>query len=139
MGRDFAEKHKHDAVINERIRDEILKAVQEERLACVLAFQMADKLGVLPSEVGRTLDLMNLKLNQCQLGLFGYMPNKKIVRAEEPAPEIRDAILAVSEDGRISCKTAWEIAARFNVPKINVSNACEAMKIRIKPCQLGAF
>ncbi|OQX03061.1 MAG: hypothetical protein BWK80_56535 [Desulfobacteraceae bacterium IS3] len=73
------------------------------------------------------------------MGLFGYSPDKKIVKAEEPAPEIREAILSASEDGRISCNTAWDIAARFNIPKITVSNACEGMKIRIKPCQLGAF
>lgn len=139
MQKKFSDKHGSDTVLNERIRDEVLKAAQDKRLPCVLAFKISGKLGVLPSEVGKTVDLMNLKLNQCQLGLFGYTPDKKIVKAEEPAPEVREAILSVSEDGRMSCKTAWEISARFGIPKITVSNACEGMKIRIKPCQLGAF
>ncbi|HAO22658.1 MAG TPA: hypothetical protein DCQ37_20680 [Desulfobacteraceae bacterium] len=139
MQKKFSDKHGKDTVLNECIRDEILKAAQDNRLSCVIAFQIAEKLGVLPSELGKTLDLMDFRLNQCQMGLFGYSPDKKIVKAEEPAPEIREAILSASEDGRISCNTAWDIAARFNIPKITVSNACEGMKIRIKPCQLGAF
>jgi hypothetical protein len=139
MQKKFSDKHDRDTVLDEHIRDEVLKAAQDKRLSCALAFKLAEKLGVLPSVLGKTVDLMDFRLNQCQLGLFGYTPNKKIVRAEEPVSEIREAILSASEDGRLSCNAAWEIAARFNISKIAVSNACEGMNIKIKPCQLGAF
>jgi hypothetical protein len=43
------------------------------------------------------------------------------------------------EDDRISCKSAWNVATRLNLAKIDVSNACEALGIKICKCQLGAF
>ena len=39
----------------------------------------------------------------------------------------------------LTCHQAWSIASRFKVPKMTVSAACEALEIKIKPCQLGAF
>ena len=36
-------------------------------------------------------------------------------------------------------KKAWEIAKRFEISKMKVSSVCEQLKIKIKPCQLGAF
>jgi hypothetical protein len=138
MRDNFAEKHP-DAVISERIRDKILTSAEEGRLTCAAAFGIAEKLNISASEVGKTLDLMNFRLNKCQLGLFGYSPDRKIVTAEEPSSELRQTIAAAAHDGRLSCKEVWEIAERMNLPKMSVGNACESMKIRIKPCQLGAF
>ena len=55
--------------------------------------------------------------------------NKNLERA------IRDSLV----DSDLSCEKAWEIARRFDVPKMTVSAACEQLKIKIRPCQLGAF
>jgi hypothetical protein len=52
---------------------------------------------------------------------------------------LKTAIESAAEDGRISCLNAWNIAVALAMPKIAVSNACEGLGIRIKPCQLGAF
>jgi hypothetical protein len=49
------------------------------------------------------------------------------------------AIREKLKNGKLACHRAWEIAAAFQVPKMAVSAACEAMQIKIKPCQLGAF
>jgi hypothetical protein len=49
------------------------------------------------------------------------------------------AINASLIDGRLPCLAAWEIAKRFGVAKAMISAACEAMKVKISPCQLGAF
>jgi len=43
------------------------------------------------------------------------------------------------DNNRLPCKTAWEIADRFNLPRITVSAACETLGIKIKNCQIGAF
>ena len=59
--------------------------------------------------------------------------------AETVAPELEGAIRAAARDGRLPCAAAWEIAAERKIPRMKVSSACEALKIRIKPCQLGAF
>jgi hypothetical protein len=83
---------------------------------------------------------MNFKLTKCQLGLFGYQPDKKIVKPQDSInSEMKDAISAGLVHGRLSCQRAWDIASRLHVRKMTVSSACEAMGIKIKDCQLGAF
>ncbi|MBM4315079.1 MAG: hypothetical protein FJ122_14340 [Deltaproteobacteria bacterium] len=54
-------------------------------------------------------------------------------------PELERAIRGRLSDGRLSCVAAWSIAAELKVPRLEASSACEALRIRIKPCQLGAF
>jgi hypothetical protein len=49
------------------------------------------------------------------------------------------AIKEALVDGKLSCESAWEIARRFDASKMKVSSVCEQLKIKIKPCQLGAF
>jgi hypothetical protein len=74
------------------------------------------------------------------LGLFGYLPEKKIVKPQKPENQnLEDAIRDALVEGKLSCERAWEISRSFNVPKMTVSAVCEQLKIKIKPCQLGAF
>jgi hypothetical protein len=97
-------------------------------------------LNVEPLEIGETADLLEIPLIKCQLGLFGYKPEKRIVK---PADTVSDELQAEIEAGLIEehlpCKTAWAIAKRFKVAKMAVSSACESLKVKIKPCQLGSF
>ena len=136
----FAEKHQGGTQINNIIKNEILKQNKDGKLSCLIAFQIADSLRVAPSEVGKTVDLLNFRLNKCQLGLYGYKPQKKIVKAKKPEDQnLKKAIQTGLVEGRLLCISAWEIASRFNVHKMIVSSACEAMNIKITKCQLGAF
>jgi hypothetical protein len=90
--------------------------------------------------VGKTADLMEYRLVKCQLGLFGYKPGSDILTPATPEnPAVVEAIRNGLVDGRLPCKTAWKIAADHDVRKMTVSAACEALGIKIKPCQLGAF
>ncbi len=136
----FSEKYGPDERPDPLIKEQILKRSKKDELACAVAFEIAYKLGGKPSEVGKTADLMEYRLIKCQLGLFGYKPGHSIVEAKLPENnEIVDAIKDGMVNDRLPCKTAWEIAARFDVNKMAISSACEAMGIKIKPCQLGAF
>ena len=136
----FAEKYGPDEVPDPLIKEQMLQRTQKDEVACAVAFEIADKLGVKPSEVGKTADLLEYRLVKCQLGLFGYKPGHSIVKAKLPENnKIVDAIKDGMVNDRLPCKTAWEIAARFDVHKMTISGACEAMNIKIKPCQLGAF
>jgi hypothetical protein len=74
------------------------------------------------------------------LGLFGYHPNRKIIKPAESVPTaLEEAIQAGLAHDRLPCSTAWEIAEHLSIHKMTVSEACEGMDVRIKPCQLGAF
>jgi hypothetical protein len=74
------------------------------------------------------------------LGLFGYAPRKRIVQpAADIDPELAGEIRAALNNGRLRCETAWAIAARRRLPRLAVAETCEALKIKIGDCQLGAF
>lgn len=111
-----------------------------QKLDCVAAFEIAEILNVSPKTVGRVLDQMDYRIIHCQLGLFGHSPEKKIVIPEKDiSPELKAAVETAAKDCRLSCLKAWDIAASLQISKITVSNACEGLGLRIKPCQLGAF
>lgn len=135
----FSRKHGPDATVDAGLKEAVARAARNGQLPCAVAFSVAKARGCAPEEVGRATDLLDLRLTKCQLGLFGYEPNPKIVKAKEPLPALGEAIKKVSPDGHITCVAVWGIADRFNVGKRTVSGACEAMGIRIKSCQIGAF
>jgi hypothetical protein len=136
----FADKHQSGAQPDAAIRSEIENRTQKGELPCAVAFKIAKDLDVSAAEVGKTADLINCTLAKCQLGLFGYGPDKKINKQQEaPGKDLMDAISAALVNNRLPCSSAWDIAKRFNVTKLSVSGVCEHMGIKIKPCQLGAF
>jgi hypothetical protein len=135
-----AQKHDPGAQPNAAIKAEIERYGKNNQIPCAVAFKIVENLGVPPSEVGKNTDLIDFELVKCQLGLFGYTPNKRIVKPKDtPQQEIKDAIASELVNERLPCKSAWEIAGRFKVPKLTISNVCETIGVKIKPCQLGAF
>jgi hypothetical protein len=139
-GKKFVKKHGPDAQPDSVIQNEILKRTHKDEIPCAVAFEIAKELQVSPDTVGMTADLINYRLVKCQLGLFGYHSKKKIVTPQHTVTEdLKNAISEALVQGRLSCKNAWEIATRFNVHKMKISSACEAMGVKINFCQLGAF
>jgi hypothetical protein len=139
-GQKFADKHGSDTQLSERIKDQIDRRAKNNALPCALAFKIADELNVSAAEVGKTADLLEIMLVKCQLGLFGYSPEKKIVKPQTPENQNMESIIRDSlVDGKLSCERAWEISRSLDVPKMTVSAVCEHLKIKIAPCQLGAF
>ena len=136
----FSDKHGPHAQVDPIIKEKIINNVKGGELACAVAFKIAADLDVLPAEIGKTVDLLDLKLNKCQLGLFGYKPDKKRVSARKPENQQMETSIQESLiDGKLACREAWAIAGQYDVPKMVVSSACEFLGIKIKPCQLGAF
>lgn len=116
------------------------EVVEDSRISCAVAHDLADELGVTPAEVGKTIDLLERRISKCQLGLFGYLPEKKIVKpAQAVSDELRGRLTDSAADGRVSCVSCWDIAQDLGIQKIAVAAACEALSLSIKPCQLGAF
>ena len=139
-GKTYSAKHRPDEKPDTSIKNEILKKTKNKKIPCAVAFEIAKTLQVSPKEVGKTADLMNFRLTKCPLGLFGYQPKKKIVKPQDSInADVKDAVSAALVQGRLSCQSAWGIASRLRTSKMTVSGACEAMGIKIKDCQLGAF
>lgn len=53
--------------------------------------------------------------------------------------ELMDAIRKASDDGRLSCEKAHELAKELNVPLGEIGRLCNEMKVKISACQLGCF
>ena len=136
----YASKHPKGAETDPKVVEQIRQKISDNHITCAAAHAVAAELSVSPSQVGMTIDLLEARITKCQVGLFGYSPQKRIAKpAVNVSPELKNAIETSRLDGRISCKRCWKIALEQDLQKIEVANACEALGMKIKPCQLGAF
>ena len=112
----------------------------DKKVTCAGAFKIAENCRTTAGEIGFTLDMLEIRIIRCQMGIFGYEPEKKVVKPMENVQgELESAIWEKLAGGKLTCASAWEIARVLNIPKMHVSSACEKLGIKIKFCQLGAF
>ena len=135
----YAAKHK-GVELNEEIAAKVREKISDNSLSCGAAHAIAEELKVKPSEVGVTLDLLEVRIGKCQLGLFGYGEKKRIVRPiDKVDPKLKREIETKLIEGRLPCKVAWEIAEKFKMKKLDLANSCEKLKIKVSSCQIGSF
>jgi hypothetical protein len=114
-------------------------------LPCAVAHYIAACLGVSPKEVGDEATALKVKLDLCQLGLFGYGRKgtrtgyKILGRPVDVPEETLSLIRGAVKDGRISCKELWSIAAQTGITRPEAGNAADSLGVKVSPCQLGAF
>jgi len=136
----YAAKHPPGTSPDPVIAEAVLARDEDGLVTCSNAHRIARDLGISPAVVGTTIDLLEKRIAQCQLGLFGYSPQRKILQpADSVAPELAEALNRLAVDGRISCKNCWDTAAAFGMPRMAAAAACERLGLKIRPCQLGAF
>ena len=136
----YAKKHPADRAVDPAIAEAVKKKATNNEITCASAFTIVEDLGVSPEEVGFTIDALEITITKCQLGLYGYKPNKKIIKpADQVTTELEKAMRDGLVNDRLPCAVAWETAKAFGLKKMDVSSACEALGIKITPCQLGAF
>ncbi|MBI9076280.1 MAG: hypothetical protein JEZ02_12800 [Desulfatibacillum sp.] len=140
MATDFKDKHAPDSRVDPELEQALKRVSVKGALPCAVAYALSRESEYSMGDLGRASDLLGMRLAKCQMGLFGYQPNKKIVKpATIVAPELETAIKGQVKDGRIPCIACWNIAKDLEISKMSVSAACETLGIKIKPCQLGAF
>jgi hypothetical protein len=136
----FAKKHGPDRQPVPEVLEAVNKRAQDGEIPCTAAFEIAKDCKVSPAEVGFAIDRLEVSIVKCQLGLFGYGPQRSTVEpAADVSPDLSSRIRKHVAEGRLPCAAAWKIAADFDLPKMSVSSACERLGIRISVCQLGAF
>ena len=136
----FGKKRPSGIELNPAIAEAVKQEASEGKITCAAAFRVAGKLKAPPGEVGTAIDLLEMPIIKCQLGLFGYGSSDKEVKAAETvSPSLETAIKESLASGKLPCASAWTIAERLKLPKREIASGCEALKIKIGPCQLGAF
>jgi hypothetical protein len=131
------------AQVDKALAAALQAAAVDGTVTCAEAEETARRLELSPAEVGAAMDDLGLRIVKCQLGLFGFgtaRPHGGVVQSvSEVLPDLEAAIRAALVDGRLPCVAAWKIAERQGLGRIEVAEACEALSIKVKPCQLGAF
>lgn len=136
----YAKKRLPNFKLSPAIVEAVRRGSSDGKISCTAAFKVAGKLKISPGEVGATIDLLEIPVIKCQLGLFGYgPPDKKVIAAETVSPALEGAIRESLVKEKLPCASAWEIAAKFNMAKREINSACEILKIKISSCQLGTF
>jgi hypothetical protein len=136
----YFEKHPQQTKVAEDLKQEILKQTKDNNIACKAAEKISQQKNTAMSEIGVAIDMLNINIAQCQLGLFGYDGKKKLVAAAlSISPDLESNITAALVNNRLSCAAAWGIADKLKIKRLDVCAACEKLKVKVKPCQLGAF
>jgi len=55
------------------------------------------------------------------------------------ADKIEQAFRSAGIDKSITCPEAFSIAAKFHIPKKDISEYCNTHNVKIRGCQLGCF
>lgn len=136
----YAKKHPRETVIDPNLAAAIKAKAEKGHISCAAAHGIAQRQVVSPGRVGRTIDLLELRIDKCQMGFFGYSPEKKIVEPSKAvAAALESTLQPLLKDNRIACADCWKIADELNISKLDIASACEELKIKVSPCQLGAF
>lgn len=139
----YAAKHPLGTTPDEHIAKAIREKSSGSKLDCAMGERISKELNVSIAEVGITADLLEMKIRECQLGLFGWgdKPNhgKDIPVADLVSVEIKSALEEAAVNGMVNCAALWAIADRFGVRRKMVSAACETLSLKIRSCQLGTF
>jgi len=136
----YAAKHPPGTRVSLSIEQAIRDKMTENKITCRTAHEIAAALGVSPQEVGVGIDLLEARISQCQLGLFGHgQPHEDASSSDTVPPEFRADIEAAIIDGRLGCADAWRIADARSIPRARIAKFCNAMKVKISKCQIGAF
>ena len=125
-----------------RLASDIRSAVIDGKLPCAIAHALAAKHDLSPLDVGAAADRLDLRISQCQLGLFGYASfgaKQAAVTLTTVPDRISRALTAVNHPEGLPCEAAWAVAAEQGLPRLVVGSAADQLKLRIAPCQLGCF
>jgi len=115
-------------------------ANRDKRIACRALHDIANELNCPPQKVGRTADLMEVRISHCQLGLFGRSNNTTTALPKgNVTQEMKVAVESVISDGKIACEDSWRLAGQLNLSRLEMGALCDALEVKVTPCQLGAF
>ncbi len=137
----YSAKHPPGTQVPDALIEAIKGGIRKGAITCTRAHAIAEDLGVTPQQVGVGIDLIDARIMACQLGLFG---KDEASRNDKPATpvemtELEQAIKAALTNNRLTCIQAWNIGADLDLARPVVGRACDAMGVKIGPCQLGAF
>ena len=136
----YTGKHRTATNINASVIHAIKNAAKNGALSCAAAHKIAQDCSVNPAEAGRAMDIEEVQITNCQLGIFKHSTDKPATPTDlKLTADLEKALTAGLIKNRLSCEAAWSIATRFNLTKRQIGAACNQLGIKINTCQLGTF
>lgn len=137
----YAAKRTKKSEINLGVAKRVRVAAKGGTISCADAHALGHELGVPPAIIGEAIDADEVKITHCQLGLFGHVKGRRniVAPAQEIPEQLINRIEADTRNGRISCADLWTIADDLDLPKTDMTAACDFLELKISTCQLGTF
>lgn len=105
---------------------------EEGKLSCLKAFKVARLIGVKPIEMSDACKSINIKITNCELGVFGKL------QFQEAEEAIYNKIAQnFTQNKDVSCKTLWYQAQDSTLRR--VGSTVKHTDIEVTHCQLGCF
>jgi hypothetical protein len=126
------------------LQSRVRAAAADDQLPCALAHRLAHEWGLMPEALGAAAKEAGIRIICCQMGLFGFGPKgSPSYRAVRPADHVPEDLLVEVQagliDGRLPCLAAWELGQRHGLSYRRMGNILEALRIKVRQCQLGQF
>jgi hypothetical protein len=131
----YAKKHPSDRKIDQKVAEAVKGRVSEEEISCAAAFKIVSDLEVSPLEVGFTIDVLEIPVTKCQLGLFGYNPQKGFV---QPAESVSSALEWCWQNGCDRCLRGPKDQDHF-LPVGNFLNIWQSLATFLRSNLLSLF
>lgn len=107
---------------------------EDGKLSCLKAFKVARLIGKKPSEMDKITKSFNIKITNCELGVFGKL------NFSEVENNIYDKLSRnFAQDKKIDCEIAWYTARDKGTSLRKVGSTINNSDIKVKHCQLGCF
>lgn len=104
------------------------------KLSCLKAFKVAKLIGVKPKDMAEIAKDMNIKITNCELGVFGKLQFSQVNE------DIYDTLSKGSQENKkVDCEIAWKLAQEKGSTLKKVGSSIKNSDIKVTHCQLGVF
>jgi molybdate transport system regulatory protein len=121
--------------------ENVVKAsIKDGYLSCPVAWGIANKLNISKISVGAVADKLGTRITNCQLGCFKVDKTPFDNSSDSNiSVEIINLLKELQETDQLTCDKAIELARRHNLEPMVLANQINAMRFKIRNCQLGCF
>ena len=102
-------------------------------LSCIKAFKVAKLIGMKPKDIAQITKNMNIKITNCELGVFGKL------KFTDMNDDIYNILKTRNQNSKIECEIAWKIAQEKNQSLNKIGSTIKNSDFKVTKCQIGCF
>ena len=106
---------------------------QDGALSCIKAFKVAKLIGMKPKNIAQIAREMNIKITNCELGVFGKL------EFTDMNDDIYDMLKTRNNNSKIECQVAWKIAQEKDKSINQIGSTIKNSDFKVTKCQIGCF